>query len=158
MTTLSTLKNTHRYKKKVQRVGRGPGSKRGKTSCRGTKGSKARSGYKRRLGQEGGQLPLFRKLPTRGFSNARFRIPVLSINLSLIEERYSDGETVNFETLRQKGLAPRTIPGGIKILGQGELKKKVSIEAHRFSASAKAKLEKNKISYVEIPLKPANKA
>lgn len=152
MTDLSNLKNTHRAKKKVQRVGRGPGSQRGKTCCRGTKGDKARSGYKRHIGREGGQLPLFRKLPTRGFTRGRFRKEVLALNLGLIEGVYSDGETVNYETLRQKGIAPHNIPGGIKILGEGELKKKVTIEAHRFSKSAKEKLDQAGISYTELPL------
>lgn len=153
MTILSNLKNTHRSRKKVQRVGRGPGSNRGKTCNRGAKGDKARSGYKTRRPQEGGQLPLFRKLPTRGFANGRFRKETLSINLGLIEALYNEGETVSYESLRQKGLAPRLIPGGIKILGQGDLKKKVNIEAHRYSHSAKEKLDKSGISYKEIPLR-----
>jgi len=152
MIDLAHLKNTHKSKKKVQRVGRGPGSKRGKTSCRGVKGDKARSGYKCRLGQEGGQLPLFRKLPTRGFPNGRFRSEVYSINLGMIENLFNEGESVNYQSLRQKRLAPRLIPGGIKILGQGELKKKVTIEAHKFTKSAKEKLEKNGISFTEIPI------
>lgn len=153
MITLHNLTNTHRPKKKVQRVGRGPGSKRGKTSCRGVKGAKSRSGYKRRFGKEGGQLPFFRKLPKRGFSNARFRKEVVSINLSLIERLFNEGETLNGESLRKKGLAPREFPGGIKILGHGELKKKVIIEAHNYSQSAKEKLEKNSITFKEIPLR-----
>jgi large subunit ribosomal protein L15 len=153
MINLANLKNTHRAKKKVQRVGRGPGSNRGKTCNRGAKGDKSRSGYKTRRPQEGGQLPLFRKLPIRGFPNGRFRKETLSINLGLIENLYHDGETVNYETLRQKGLAPRVIPGGIKILGQGELKKKVTIEAHRFSRSAKEKLEKNGVAFKELPVR-----
>lgn len=147
---LSQLKNTHRRERNVQRVGRGPGSNRGKTCNRGAKGDKSRSGYKRRRPQEGGQLPLFRKLPTRGFNHGRFERESFSINLALLEKRYEDGEVVNYETLRKKGLAPRVIPGGIKILGQGQLTKKVTIEAHRFSASAKEKLEKNGISFKEI--------
>ncbi len=152
MINLANLTNSNRPKKKVQRVGRGPGSQRGKTSCRGSKGSKARSGYKARFGQEGGQLPLFRKLPTRGFTRGRFLKAVLSINLGRIDALYEDGEVVNFETLRAKGLAPRELPGGIKILGEGELKKKVSIEAHRFSQTAKEKLEKGSVTFKEIPL------
>ncbi len=150
MITLSTLKNTHRPRKKIQRVGRGPGSKRGKTSCRGVKGDKSRSGYKRRSGQEGGQLPFFRKLPVRGFSNERFRKETVSINLCLIEALYKEGETVNLNTLREKGLAPRLVPGGLKILGNGTLTKKVTIEAHRYSESARAKLKKAGISHVEV--------
>ena len=91
MITLSTLMNTHRAKEKVQRVGRGLGSKRGKTCCRGVKGDKARSGYNRRYGYEGGQLPLYRKLPCRGFSNARFRSEPVAINLSTIDKLFDDG-------------------------------------------------------------------
>jgi len=153
MTNLAGLKNSHRRSSNVQRVGRGPGSKRGKTSNRGQKGSKARSGYKRRQPQEGGQLPLFRKLPIRGFSNSRFRKETVSINLGMIEALYKDGETVNYASLREKGVAPRLVPGGIKILGSGELKKKVTIEAERFSSSAKAKLEKSGIAFKELPLR-----
>lgn len=153
MITLSNLKNTHRPKKNVRRVGRGPGCKKGKTCGRGAKGDKSRSGYKRRYGQEGGQLPLYRKLPTRGFSNARFRLEVASINLALIEAHFKNGEVVNLESLQAKGLIPRRrLSGGVKILGQGELKKKVTLEAQYFSQSAKDKLEKNTISYKEIPL------
>ena len=78
---LSKLFNTHRPKQKVQRVGRGLGSKRGKTCCRGVKGDKARRGYKTRGAHEGGQLPLYRKLPTKGFSNGRFRATPFALNL-----------------------------------------------------------------------------
>ncbi len=147
MITLSSLRNTHRPKKKVQRVGRGLGSKRGKTCCRGVKGDKARRGYQRRYGYEGGQLPLYRKLPIKGFVNGRFHNEVHAINLSLIEQLYKDGETVNLETLREKGYAPREIGGGLKILSSGELKKKVIIEAQAFSKQAQEKLEKAKISF-----------
>jgi len=153
MISLHTLKNTHRPKKKIQRVGRGTGSKRGKTSCRGAKGDKSRSGYKRRYGQEGGQLPLFRKLPTRGFTRGRFIKEHCAINLEMIEKHFQEAEIVNFESLRQKGFASRELPGGIKILGKGELTKKVEIHAHAFSKSAREKLEKNKISFKEIPLR-----
>ncbi|MCI0382510.1 MAG: 50S ribosomal protein L15 [Chlamydiae bacterium] len=153
MITLANLKNTHRKKRVRRRVGRGVGSKRGKTCGRGVKGDKARSGYKRREGHEGGQLPLYRKLPCRGFTNGRFRNTIHSINLAIINEIYRDGETVNLETLRSKGYAPRVAPGGLKILGKGELKKKVSIEAHHFSKSAKEKIEKSAIPFKEIALK-----
>lgn len=148
--TLSNLKNVDRPKKKVQRVGRGPGSNRGKTSNRGQKGSKARSGYKTRAPQEGGQLPLFRKMPTRGFTRGRHIKNSLSINLSMIEKSFSDGDVVNYESLRKKCMAPRLLPGGLKILGQGDLTKKVTIEAHRFSKSARQKLEAAKITIKEI--------
>ena len=150
MITLSNLANTSRPKKKVQRVGRGVGSRRGKTCCRGSKGDKSRRGYKRRFGNEGGQLPLYRKLPIRGFPNGRFTSDVYAVNLSLIDQLYNDGETVNLQTLREKGYAPRAPGGGLKILSSGEVTKKVTIEAHMFSKEALAKLEKAKVSVKQI--------
>ena len=98
---LSELKNTNK-RKKTKRVGRGPGSKMGKTSCRGHKGDKSRSGYKVRGAKEGGQLPLFQKLPHRGFSNEQFKVRVFEINLGRIESAFEDGETVNRETMMKK--------------------------------------------------------
>src|SRR5579862_9547245 len=107
MMDLSNLSNTHRPKKKVQRVGRGVGSKRGKTCGRGNKGDKARRGYLNRFGQEGGQIPLYKKIPTRGFSNARFRIESYAINLGQIDRYFQDGEIVNLKTLQERRLVPR---------------------------------------------------
>ena len=147
MSTLSTLKNTTRITKNVQRVGRGEGSGRGKTCCRGHKGDKSRSGYKRRYGQEGGQLPLYRKMPRRGFSRGRFVKEGLSINFSLINTLFKDGDVVSVETLRMRGYAPRLLPGGLKILAVGKLEKKVTIEAHAYSANAKKMLEEQKIEH-----------
>lgn len=147
MITLSSLTDTHRPRKRVQRVGRGLGSKRGKTCCRGVKGDKARRGYKGRFGHEGGQLPLYRKLPTKGFPNGRFTNDVYSINLGLINNLFKDGDVVNLKTLRERGYAPRDPKGGLKILSQGDLKKKVTIEATAFSKSAIEKLEKAKVSF-----------
>lgn len=150
MFSLHTLKNTSRPQKRTKRVGRGVGSKMGKTSGRGEKGAKARSGYKRRIGQEGGQAPLYTKLPTRGFTRGRWIKESIAINLGRIDAAYEDGETVNHSTLIDKGLAPRQVPGGIKILGDGELTKKVVIEAHRFSKSALTKLEKSPAEHKTI--------
>ncbi len=150
MITLDSLTNTTRPKKKIQRVGRGPGSGRGKTSCRGNKGDKSRSGYKCRHGKEGGQLPLYRKLPCRGFTNGLFRLEVCAINLDQIEKLYSNGETVNLETLQEKGYASRRVNGGLKILSNGTLTKKVTIEANSFSKEAIVKLDKLAISYTKI--------
>lgn len=147
MITLHNLKNSHRTSPNVQRVGRGVGSKRGKTSCRGHKGDKSRSGYKRRYGREGGQLPMYRKLPTRGFSNLGFRKEVFSINLLRIEQLFEDGEKVNAETLIEKGFSPKKIKNGIKILAVGELSKKVVIEATSISKNAIKKLEIGKIEF-----------
>ncbi len=148
--SLHNLQNTHRPRKKVQRVGRGVGSKRGKTSCRGEKGDGSRSGYKRRYGYEGGMVPLHRRLPIRGFTRGRFIKPHLAINLSDIEKFFEDGETVSFETLFEKGIAPRKLTGGIKILSRGELTKKVTIKAQKYSQGAIKKLEENKISYTIV--------
>jgi large subunit ribosomal protein L15 len=147
MIKLESLKNTHRKSPNVQRVGRGIGSKRGKTSCRGHKGDKSRSGYKRRYGKEGGQLPLYRKLPTRGFSNLGFREAPFSINLDRINALFEDGETVNAQTLIDKGFSPRKIANGIKILSVGDLTKKVVIEAASISKNALKKLEEKKIEF-----------
>lgn len=147
MITLSTLKNTHRPSDKVQRVGRGNGSGRGKTCCRGHKGDKARSGYKRRYGREGGQLPLYRKLPTRGFSNLKFKSKIFILNLSDIQEMFNDGDKVNIETLIEMRIATQVYTGGLKVLSMGELTKKVEIEAVAISAQAQEKLNQNKISF-----------
>lgn len=147
MHSLSNLKNTSRPRKKVQRVGRGFGSRRGRTSGRGQKGDGARSGYKRRYGYEGGQVPLYRKVPVRGFTRGRFEKLVTAVNLDQLEAAYKDGETVNAATLREKGLAPRLSLGGVKILGVGELTRNVTLEVHGLSASARAKLDARKIAY-----------
>lgn len=149
MIQLSTLKNVTSINKRRKRVGRGPGSKRGKTSTRGHKGDKSRSGYKTRYGKEGGQVPFFKKLPIRGFSRERFKKLVFAINLETIDSLFEDNEIVNYETLREKSIAPRNIKilGGIKILGKGELKKSVKIEATKFSKTAIRKLELNKIEF-----------
>lgn len=147
MHSLSELKNTSRPKKKVQRIGRGIGSKRGAHSGKGGKGDSHRQGYRKRFGYEGGQVPLYRKLPIRGFTRGTFVKPGAAISLATVEEYYNDGETVNKVTLRDKGLIPRRVPGGIKILANGELTKKVTIEAHSFSEAAIQKLNDKKISF-----------
>jgi large subunit ribosomal protein L15 len=150
MFNLSNLKNTSRPKKTVRRVGRGPGSKRGKTAGRGGKGDSARQGYRKRFGYEGGQVPLYRKLPVRGFTRGTFVKPSVAISLQLVQENYQDGETVNLLTLREKGLIPRRLPGGVKILANGELTKKVHIEANAFSEAAIVKLQEKKISHTIV--------
>lgn len=146
MFTLGSLKNTTRPRKSVKRVGRGLGSGLGKTCGRGEKGAGARSGYKRRHTYEGGQFRMFMKMPIRGFNNARFRTEYQGVNLSQINAMYEDGETVNAATLADRGFVKRR---GvlIKVLGNGELKKNVKIEADAFSASAQEKLQKAKINF-----------
>lgn len=146
MTSLNTLKNTHRPEKTPKRVGRGQGSKLGKTCGRGEKGAGSRSGYKRRFGNEGGNFPLYRKLPCRGFNNARFRVAYDSINLGQINSVYKDGEIVNLLTLTERGfISGRT--DGVKLLGNGELTKKVTIEVDAMSNTAREKLTKAKIPF-----------
>ncbi len=147
MLNLSELCNTSRPVKKVQRIGRGIGSSRGGHAGRGGKGDSHRSGYRKRFGYEGGQVPLYRKLPIRGFTRGLFVKPSKAISFACIEQYFNDGETVNVETLREKGLVPRRLPGGIKILATGSLTKKVTIEANGFSESAQAFLDGNSYSY-----------
>ena len=146
MITLASLKNTSRKKAKVQRVGRGPSSGRGKTSSRGHKGQGARSGARRRYGKEGGQFPLYRKLPHRGFSRARFQQETAYVNLSLIEKHFVDEDIVNAKTLMAKGIIPKG-QTAVKVLAKGDITKKVTIEASSFSEAAQKKLEAKKITY-----------
>ncbi|MEN9654733.1 MAG: ribosomal protein [Chlamydiota bacterium] len=150
MFKLSTMKDTSRPPKRVQRVGRGIGSKRGETCGRGGKGDSARQGYRKRFGYEGGQVPLYRKLPIRGFTRGTFVKPVVAISLKVIDQKFSDGEIVNMQTLRSKGLIPRVVKGGVKILSQGEITKKIKIEAHFYSEAAKQKLDEKKIHYTIV--------
>ncbi|MGD9252348.1 MAG: 50S ribosomal protein L15 [Holophagae bacterium] len=126
--------------KKRKRVGRGPGSGNGKTAGRGHKGQKSRSGYSRRYGFEGGQMPLVRRIPKRGFFN-RFRVEFQVVNLRDLERVFADGDTVSPETMAEKGLV-RLGKKPIKVLGDGELTKKLDVRADKFSGSAKAGIEK----------------
>lgn len=123
-----------------KRVGRGPGSGLGKTSGRGEKGQKARSGYSRKPGFEGGQLPLYRRLPKRGFSNAKFKTVYAVINLSDLNN-FEDGAEVTPEILKDMGLVKNGLDG-IKVLGNGTLEKKLTVKAHKFSNVAKEQIEK----------------
>ena len=136
--------------KKTKRVGRGPSSGHGKTSCRGHNGCGSRAGYKKKYGYEGGQLPLYRRLPCRGFSRAKFRKPLGIINLYQINKFYEDGEIVNEITLIEKGLLDKK-NHGFKILGKGKLTKKVQIEAYAISDNAKELLNQ-----FDVPFKINN--
>jgi len=122
-----------------KRKGRGPGTGNGKTAGRGHKGQKARSGGGVRVGFEGGQMPLTRRVPKRGFNNI-FAKPLDIVNLSAIAERFEDGATVNVESLIQAGLLNH-VRYGVKVLGNGDISKKLNVEANAFSESAKAKIE-----------------
>jgi large subunit ribosomal protein L15 len=120
-----------------KRVGRGPGSGHGKTAGRGSKGQRSRSGYRHMRGFEGGQMPLHRRIPKRGFTNI-FRVEYDIVNLKDLE-RFESGAAVNPETLSAMRLTRRSRP--VKILGDGEIKKPLTVSAHKFSASAKARIE-----------------
>lgn len=147
MITLGSLKDVTRPRKERIRVGRGPGSGKGKTCGRGEKGAGSRAGYKRRWGYEGGQFRMFMKLPIRGFSNVRFAKNELdTINLGQIERMFEEGEVVNVESLTKRGFLRGKVHG-IKILGKGELKKKVTIEADAISDGAREKLQSAKINF-----------
>ncbi len=126
--------------KTSKRVGRGPGSGLGKTSGRGEKGQNARSGGGVRPGFEGGQTPLFRRLPKRGFSNAPFKTVYAVINLSDLNE-FEDGAVITPELLKEMGLVKQQM-NGIKVLGNGNLEKKLHVKAHKFSNTALVKIEK----------------
>jgi len=123
-----------------RRVGRGPGSGAGKTAGKGHKGQKSRSGYSRRFGFEGGQMPLVRRLPKRGFTN-NFRIEFQVVNLRDLERVFGDGDVVSPESLVDKGLV-RKAAQPVKILGTGELTKKLNVKAHKFSTAAQSSIEK----------------
>lgn len=127
--------------KKRTRVGRGPGSGHGKTSGRGHKGARSRSGWRQKAGFEGGQMPLIRRVPKRGFNNARFARRIAEINLEVLEKTFADGDVITPGVLEERGLLKGTYEE-LKILGDGELTKKLTISAHRFSRAAKEKIEK----------------
>lgn len=125
---------------KKKRVGRGPGSGLGKTAGRGNKGQKSRSGYSSKRGFEGGQMPLHRRLPKRGFTNI-FKREWAEVNLADLEKLFDNGATVAPEALVELGLVRKSMIKSVVVLGQGTLQKKLTVSAHRFSGSAKSKIE-----------------
>ena len=122
-----------------KRIGRGPGSGNGKTSGKGHKGQNARSGGGVRPGFEGGQLPLYRRLSKRGFNNYNFQTTYATVNVGDLE-RFEEGTVVTKELLIESGLVKKELDG-IKILGNGELTKKLTVKANKFSSTAKTKIE-----------------
>ena len=136
---LSNLKPKKGARHAKKRVGRGPGSGHGKTSSRGEKGQKSRSGYSGKRGFEGGQMPLHRRLPKRGFTNI-FKTDYAVVNVSDLE-RFDNGASVDEATLRQAGLVKGS-HDGVKVLGDGELSKKLTVSASKFSKSAREIIEK----------------
>ncbi len=144
---LNELSSDKRNNKAKKRVGRGIGSKHGKTSGRGHKGQGSRSGSKSMKGFEGGQMPLIRKLPKRGFHN-KFATAYQIINVQDLNS-FKENSTINQQVLKEAGLI-RNVRDNLKVLGKGELKKALAIEAHKFSKTAKEKIEKAKGSIKEI--------
>ena len=138
-----TLHNLHPNPgatKTKKRLGRGRGSGTGKTSGKGVKGQKARPGHHgARFAFEGGQMPMPRRIPKRGFTNPN-RVEAFPINVSLLDKMFEAGATVDLETLRAKGIVPKLVDT-VKILGEGELTKKLTVKAHRASETAKSKIQ-----------------
>ncbi len=126
--------------KSAWRKGRGPGSGNGKTGGRGHKGQNARTGGGVRPGFEGGQIPLYRRLPKRGFTNSLFKKEYAIINLETLDKLFNDGDAVSMEVLLEKGIVKKEL-NGLKVLGRGEITKKLTVKAAIFSASAKEKIE-----------------
>jgi large subunit ribosomal protein L15 len=128
----------HKHRKR-KRIGRGTGSGTGKTAGRGHKGFGSRSGASTRRGHEGGQMPLFRRLAKVGFNNKAFAPKIVIVNLSALEKAFESGDTVSPQSLADKGLAKGRYDV-LKILGNGSLSKKLTVQAHRFSKGAEEKI------------------
>lgn len=128
--------------KKPKRVGRGSSSGLGTTAGKGNKGQQSRSGGKTYVGFEGGQMPLYRRIARKGFSNYPFKKEYVCINVELLETKFNDGETVNKASLVEKGFISSKSNSLVKILGNGEITKKLTVEVDKVSASAKEKIEK----------------
>lgn len=126
-------------KKESKRIGRGAGSGQGKTAGKGHKGQKARAGRGMRPGFEGGQMPLQRRIPKRGFNNI-FASEIAIVNVAALDARFNDGDVVNVAALIESGLVKKELDG-VKVLGNGEITKKLTVQANSFSAGAKQKIE-----------------
>jgi large subunit ribosomal protein L15 len=136
--SLNKLRPPKGAKHAKKRVGRGMGSGHGKTAARGTKGAKSRSGFRTKRGFEGGQMPLHRRVPKRGFTNPT-RVEYAVVNLDTLGEVFEAGSAVTPEVLRERGLV-RVANGPIKILGRGDVGKALTVRAHKFSGSAAQKI------------------
>jgi large subunit ribosomal protein L15 len=146
--SLNTLKPAKGSTHKKKRVGRGPGSGLGKTAGRGEKGQKSRSGYSRKIGFEGGQMPLHRRLPKRGFTNI-FKKRWLEISLASLEQHFEADAEITPEVLHDRGLIKKA-KYDVVVLGNGEVSKPLRVSAHRFTKSAREKIEKAGGAAVEI--------
>jgi large subunit ribosomal protein L15 len=131
------------------RVGRGESSGKGKTSGRGHKGAKSRSGWGGMLAHEGGQMPINRRLPKKGFNNSAFRTVYAILNVRDLEEHFADGGEVSPEASKEKGIMKKR-EALLKILGKGDVNKALTVKAHKFSATAREKIEKAGGTVVEI--------
>ena len=138
--SLNTIKPAQGSTHKKKRVGRGPGSGLGKTAGRGEKGQKSRSGYSRKIGFEGGQMPLHRRLPKRGFTNI-FKKRWLEISLASLEQHFEADSEITPEVLHDRGLIKKA-KYDVVVLGNGEVSKPLRVSAHRFTTSAREKIEK----------------
>lgn len=147
---LNTLKPNPGSKHRKRRVGCGESSGRGKTCGKGHKGQKSRSGGGAPPGFEGGQMPLYRRIPRRGFNNTRFRDKILIVNVGTLEERFDAGTTINVEALKNANLI-KGVFDGVKVLGEGDLSKSFQIEGLKVSGSAKEKIEKAGGSISDAP-------
>ena len=145
---LNNLKPADGSTHKKKRVGRGPGSGLGKTSGKGHKGQKSRSGYSSKIGFEGGQMPLQRRLPKRGFTNI-FKKKWLEVSLAKLEENFNAGDEITPAILHERGLIKKA-KHDLVILGTGDMSKALKISAHRFTKTAKDKIEKAGGSITEI--------
>ncbi len=154
---LSTLTNATGARKKRKRVGRGPGSGTGKTCGRGHKGQKSRAGYSRRAGFEGGQMPLNRRIPKRGFYHED-RFECVIVNLDTLEKAFEAGAEVTAATVAAAGLGEPG-KGGVKILARGEISKKLTLKVDAISASARAKIEAagGSVELVQAPVSRAKR-
>ncbi|HEX2271866.1 MAG TPA: 50S ribosomal protein L15 [Pyrinomonadaceae bacterium] len=146
--SLNTLKPAKGSTHKKKRVGRGPGSGLGKTAGRGEKGQKSRSGYSRKIGFEGGQMPLHRRLPKRGFTNI-FKKRWLEISLASLEQHFDADAEITPEVLHDRGLIKKA-KFDVVVLGNGEISKPLRVSAHRFTRSAREKIEKAGGAVVQI--------
>jgi large subunit ribosomal protein L15 len=136
--SLNNLRPPKGAKHPKKRIGRGPGSGHGHTASRGHKGAKSRSGFRFKRGFEGGQMPLHRRVPKRGFRNP-FRVEYAVVNLDTLAEVFEAGSSVTPDLLRERGLVRKT-GVRIKVLGRGEISKKLTVQAHKFSGSAAEKI------------------
>jgi large subunit ribosomal protein L15 len=138
--SLNNLRPSEGSTHKKKRVGRGPGSGLGKTAGRGNKGQKSRSGYSAKIGFEGGQMPLHRRLPKRGFTNI-FKKEWIEVSLGALDQHFNAGDEITPELLHERGIIKKA-KRDVVVLGTGEITKALKIAAHRFTKSAREKIEK----------------